>query len=125
METSVNNLTNDGILSEVEINSIKAVDAIEQRGNAYEVRQRDYAYETARDLEAEAFCIEAQEQAYRSPSQNKLFKMRVQQINLIEIEVEAASIDEAETKAIKTLENDTELGELLRTDFGHRSLEEI
>ncbi len=53
------------------------------------------------------------------------FKIRVQQINLIEIEVEANTADEAEDKALKTLENMPEAGEILRCDFGHRTIEII
>ncbi len=51
------------------------------------------------------------------------FKIRVQQISLIEIEVEANSAEAAETKALKTLENMPEAGEVLRCDFGHRTIE--
>lgn len=53
------------------------------------------------------------------------FKIRVQQISLIEIEVEASSAEAAEERALKTLENMPEAGEVLRCDFGHRTIEII
>ncbi len=51
------------------------------------------------------------------------FNIRVQQVSLIEIEVDANNAEEAEEKALKTLENAPELGEVLRSDFGHRTIE--
>lgn len=125
METSVINLTHDWILSESELNEIEVINAIEQAGNSCEVRAREYAYETATDEQAEAFCIEAQEQAYNAPAQKKIFRLRVQQINVIEIEVEGNNANEAHDKALKIIKNAPEMGEIIRTDLSHSTIEEV
>lgn len=53
------------------------------------------------------------------------FKLRVQKIEFIEIEVQAGNIDEAENIAFERLKAHPEAGTLLRTDFGHRTIEKL
>ena len=51
--------------------------------------------------------------------------MRVQQINVIEIEVEDLNANEAHDKALKIIKNAPEMGEVIRTDLGHSTIEEV
>ena len=125
MEKSVINLTHDWILSGEELGAVKVINQEEMTGNACEVRARDYAYEIATDEQAEKFCFDAQDQVYNAPAQKKLFKMRVQQINVIEIEVEDLNANEAHDKALKIIKNAPEMGEVIRTDLGNSTIEEV
>lgn len=125
METSAHNLTHDWIVSAEELDAIEIVNAEEMAGNAAELRAREYAYETARNEEAEAFCFEAQEKAFNAPAQKKLFKMRVQQIQILEIEVEGLNANEAQERALKMISNCPEMAELIRTDLGNSTIEEL
>jgi hypothetical protein len=111
METSVNKLTPEWILSAEEIEEIKAVDQEEMYGNAYEVRARELAYESG--------------QEFQTPTQNKLFKMRIQQVQILEIEVEGVNANEAQDRALRIIENAPEMSEVIRTDLSHSTIEEI
>jgi len=111
METSVTNLTPEWILSAEEINEIEVINPEEMYGNAYEVRARELAYESGQESKA--------------PTQNKLFKMRVQQIQILEIEVEGLNANDAQNKALKIIENAPEMADTIRTDLGHSTIEEL
>ena len=111
METSVNKLTPEWILTESEIDAVEVVNAEEIYGNACEVRARELAYENG--------------QEFKGTSQNKLFKMRVQQIQILEIEVEALNVDEAKDRALKIIENAPDMADLIRTDLGNSTIEEL
>lgn len=111
MKTSVIQLTPEWILSAEEIDAIEVVNKGEMYGNAYEVRARELAYETG--------------QEFKAPTQNKLFKMWVQQIQILEIEVEGLNATEAQDRALKIIQNAPEMANLIRTDLGHSTIEEI
>ena len=53
------------------------------------------------------------------------FKVRVHKSTLIEIEVEAHNFEDAEGRALNILEKMPEAGEVLRSDFGHRTIERV
>lgn len=104
-------LTHDWILSAEEIETIELVNNQEMYGNACEVRARELAYESG--------------QEFKAPIQNKLFKLRVQQIQILEIEVEGLNASEAQSRALKIIENAPEMAELIRTDIGNSTIEEL
>ena len=110
-------------LTAAEIEDIERINAEEMQAAAYEVQQRDYAYETQRDEEAEAACFDAMEAEHGE--ETPTFRIRVQHVSLIEIDVRANTAEAAEEKALKTLESASELGETLRRDFGHRTIERV
>lgn len=121
-DTSQTN-SNDGQLTEAEIADIERIHAEEMQAVAYENQQRDYAYETQRNMDYEIMCFEAMEAEYEE--QTPTFRVRVQRIDLIELDVRADTIEEGEEKALKILGNAPELGEVLRVDFGHRTIERV
>lgn len=111
METSAHNLTHDWILSAEELDAVEVVNQEETYGNACEVRAREFAYESG--------------QKFQAPIQNKLFKMRIQQIQILEIEIEGLNANDAQNRALKIIETAPDMAETIRTDLGHSTIEEI
>lgn len=111
MENTVTNLTHDWILSAEELDAIEVVNQEEMYGNACEVRARELAYENG--------------QEFKGTSQKKLFKLRVQQIQILEIEVEGNNANEAQMRALKIIENAPDMADLIRTDLGNSTIEEL
>ena len=111
METSAHNLTHIWILSAEELDAVEVVNQEEMYGNACEVRARELANENG--------------QEFKGTSQNKLFKMRVQHIQVLEIEVEGMNTNEAQMRALKIIENAPDMADLIRTDIGHSTIEEL
>lgn len=69
--------------------------------------------------------LSGEDRNFITPPQSKLFKMRVQQIQILEIEVEGFNAHEAQDRALKIIGNAPEMAKILRTDLGHSTIEEI
>lgn len=57
--------------------------------------------------------------------QNQTYAVRMQTLNLYKIEVQANNPDEAHKKAIALFKADNGSAELLRTDYGHSTIEKL
>ncbi len=65
------------------------------------------------------------EDAALNVAKSKVFAVRMQTLNLYKIEVEAGNPDEAHKKAIELFKADNDSAELLRTDYGHSTIEKL
>ena len=116
MQTSIQNTPESWQLTEQELNDMEYVKAEEMYSNAAAVAARERAYEMGLNYRPDE-CLPV--------LSKRKFSVRVQQINLYEIEVEANNANEAEAQALDALTENTELGQLLRSDFGHTTIEKL
>ena len=61
----------------------------------------------------------------QTAEESKVFAIRMQTLCLYKIEVEASNPDEAHKKAIALFKADNGNAELLRTDYGHSTIEKL
>jgi hypothetical protein len=60
-----------------------------------------------------------------APKPGKAYEIRIQKIEIVAIRVTARNADEAGEKAIQTIKNVPELADILRSEFGHCTTEEL